>query len=126
MKRIPVFARFLIVALVVGVILVLSSAWKEMKRSDRIEDEVAKLRQEADRIRNENRSISEKIAYFSTSDFEEREAKEKLGMKNGDEQMVSVEVGSLKSPSSSAGDDTSVIVSDEANYRKWMRYFFGK
>lgn len=126
MKRIPVFARFLIVALVVGVILVLSSAWKEMKRSDRIEDEVAKLRQEADRIRNENRSISEKIAYFSTSDFEEREAKEKLGMKNGDEQMVSVEVGSLKSPSSSAGDDASVIVSDEANYRKWMRYFFGK
>ncbi len=126
MKRIPVFARFLIVALVVGVILVLSSAWKEMKRSDRIEDEVAKLRQEADRIRNENRSISEKIAYFSTSDFEEREAKEKLGMKNGDEQMVSVEVGSLKSPSSGTGDDAPVVVSDEANYRKWMRYFFGK
>ena len=76
MKGIPIFARFLIVAFIVGIVLVLSSAWREMERSKRIEDEVAKLQSEADRIRNENRSISEKLSYFATPDFEEREAKE--------------------------------------------------
>lgn len=125
MKGIPIFARFLIVAFVIGIALVLSSAWKEMERSKRIEDEVGKLRAEAERIRNENRSITEKLTYFATPDFEEREAKGKLGMKKGDEEVVSVEVGSPKSVSAEADD--GVLPGSEAlpNHRKWIRFFLG-
>lgn len=93
MRKIPVFARFLIAAFVIAIGFVASSAWKEMERSKRIEDEVAKLRSEADRIRGENRTLTEKISYFSTPEFEEREAKEKLGMKKNDEEVVSIDTG---------------------------------
>lgn len=123
MKSIPIFARFLVVVFAVGVVLVLSSAWKEMGRSKRIEDEVAKLKEEADRIRNENRSISEKLSYFVTSDFEERKAKEQLGMKKADEEVVSVEVGSPKSMKSEKSSLVSLHSDESPNYRKWIRYF---
>ncbi len=79
--KIPLFAKLSLVILVVGTGAVLSSSWKEMERSKRIEAEVDSLRQEADRIRGENRTVEEKIAFFSTDSFEERAAKEKLGMK---------------------------------------------
>lgn len=125
MKGIPLFARFLLVTFVVGIVLVLSSAWREMERSKRIEDEVGKLRTEAERIRNENRSISEKLTYFATPDFEERQAKEKLGMKKGDEEVVSVEAGSSRSVSSETDDPAPADSENFPNYVKWMRFFFG-
>ncbi|MBP9751279.1 MAG: hypothetical protein KBD19_00270 [Candidatus Moranbacteria bacterium] len=124
MKGIPIFARFLVVVFVVGVALVLSSAWEEMERSKRIESEVAKLRAEADRIRNENSSISEKLTYFATSDFEEREAKEKLGMKKDDESVVSVEVGSPKAMPTDGAEELPTDRDPIPNHRKWIRYFF--
>jgi cell division protein FtsB len=123
MKGIPIFARFLIVAFIVGIVLVLSSAWREMERSKRIEDEVAKLQSEADRIRNENRSISEKLSYFATPDFEEREAKEKLGMKKDDEEVVSVEVGSPALPASESKDNVLPHQDGSPNHEKWIRFF---
>ncbi len=125
MKGIPIFARFLLVAFVVGIVFVLSSAWKEMERSKRIEDEVGKLRAEADRIRNENRSITEKLTYFATPDFEEREAKEKLGMKKADEEVVSVEVGSPKSVPAGTENATASDPEDLPNHEKWIRFFLG-
>ena len=72
--KIPLFAKLSLVILVVGTGAVLSSSWKEMERSKRIEAEVDSLRQEADRIRGENRTVEEKIAFFSTDSFEERAA----------------------------------------------------
>lgn len=124
MKGIPIFARFLIAAFVIGITLVLSSAWREMERSNRIEDEVAKLQSEADRIRNENRSISEKLSYFATPDFEEREAKEKLGMKKADEEVVSVEVDTVSLLSSGSMDHSPSRPDGSPNHEKWMRFFF--
>jgi cell division protein FtsB len=126
MKGIPIFARFLIALFAAGIILVLSSAWKEMDRSKRIEDEVAKLQAEADRIRNENHSITEKLSYFATPGFEEREAKEKLGMKKADEEVVSIEVDAPRDVISEV-DIGAVTNTDRVpNYKKWLLYFSGK
>lgn len=127
MRNIPIFARFLIATFVIGIILVASSAWKEMERSKRIEDEVAKLRAEADRIRSENQTLTEKITYFSTPGFKEREAKEKLGMKNKDEEVVSVEIGPVQGeaiPPEAATQPPAEA--DIPNYKKWWIEFRGK
>jgi len=125
MKSIPIVARFLLVGIAVGIMVVLSSAWKESERSKRIEGEVNVLRMEADRIRNENRSLSEKLSYFATSDFEEREAKEKLGMKKKDEEALSVEVGSPKMVSSNEEYVPPADFDGKANYEKWVQFFLG-
>lgn len=127
MRNIPVFARFLIVAFLVGIVLVASSAWQEMERSKRIEDEVDKLRAEAERIRNENRTLTERISYFSTEQFKEREAKEKLGMKNKDEEVVSVDTGPVENEARAAETTRAPETTDNMpNYRKWWIVFGGK
>lgn len=122
------FAKLILAVLVIGTGAVLSSGWKEMERSKRIEAEVNSLRREADRIRGENRTIEEKIAFFSTEPFEEREAKEKLGMKKRDEEAVVLDTGTvLGEESSESGSEQDKGTSGDGpevpNYRKWAEYF---
>jgi cell division protein FtsB len=125
--KIPLFAKLMLAALIVGTGAVLSSGWKEMERSKRIEAEVDSLRQEADRIRGENRTIEEKIAFFSTEPFEEREAKEKLGMKKRDEEAVVLDTGSVLGAESSGSESAAAndfrVGAETPNYRKWAVYF---
>ncbi|HWQ60421.1 MAG TPA: hypothetical protein VN420_04760 [Candidatus Fimivivens sp.] len=125
--KIPLFAKLALVVLVIGTGAVLSSGWKEMERSKRIEAEVDSLRREADKIRGENRTIGEKIAFFSSESFEEREAKEKLGMKRSDEEAVALDTGMVLGAATPAeglaADTTRGKLSDTPNYRKWFAYF---
>ncbi|MEI7749690.1 MAG: hypothetical protein WCJ25_01660 [Candidatus Moraniibacteriota bacterium] len=125
--KIPLFAKLILVVLVIGTGAVLSSGWKEMERSKRIEAEVAALRQEADSIRGENRTIGEKISFFSTQSFEEREAKAKLGMKKNDEEAVALDTGTVLGVDTSTvgpdGGKRSDHSADVPNYRKWAAYF---
>ncbi len=125
--KIPLFAKLMLAVLIVGTGAVLSSGWKEMERSKRIEAEVDSLRREADRIRGENRTIEEKIAFFSTEPFEEREAKEKLGMKKRDEEVVVLDTGSVLGAESSGSEavdaNGSLVGVESPNYRKWAVYF---
>ena len=125
MIKIPLFAKLILLVLVIGTGVVLSSGWKEMERSKRIEAEVEALRQEADTIRGENRTIGEKISFFSTGSFEEREAKVKLGMKKQDEEAVVLDTGVVlgADTSDTSGNDPIGTSADVPNYRKWAVYF---
>ena len=110
---------------VIGILFVAFSAWKEMERSKRIEGEVEKLRSEANRIQGENQTLVEKIAYFSTEDFEEREAKDKLGMKKKDEEVVSIDTGAGGKERSSENpeDQKEEEKEDIPNYVLWLKVF---
>ncbi len=122
--KIPLLAKLMLGILIVGTGAVLSSGWKEMERSRRIEAEVDALRREAEHIRGENRTLEEKIAFFSTESFEEREAKEKLGMKKSDEEVVALDAGSvLGVEASDTGPTIASGVVEKPNYLKWSAYF---
>ncbi len=117
--------RISAVVFLIGILFVAFSAWKEMERSKRIEGEVEKLRSEANRIRKENQTLVEKIAYFSTEDFEEREAKDKLGMKRKDEEVVAIDAGLTAKglPSGESGDSSKNGKEDAPNYMLWLKVF---
>ena len=125
--------RVMIVTVVVVIGFAVFVSSKQIKRSRRIQEEVAALEAEASKIRRENETLSERISYFSSSDFREQEAKKKLGLKkigetlaviklapeyNGEKQErniqneIAIEV---------AADDTKENVS---NYKKWWKIFF--
>lgn len=124
MKRISLITIGVLLVFAVGIGLVLLSGHREMERSRKIEDEVTRLREEADRIRGENRMLSEKIAFFSTESFEEREAKEKLGMKRSDEELVSVETGEIRAETADVAEtEIPAIRTGTPNYRKWLSLF---
>ncbi|MEK9151495.1 MAG: septum formation initiator family protein [Patescibacteria group bacterium] len=107
----------------VGWVLVVSS--KQIERNRRIQDEVSALETEAAKIRRENETLSEKISYFSSDDFREREAKQKLGLKKAGETAVVIR----QSPDTDAGTEAAMEVrqgdsGDIPNYEKWWKIFF--
>lgn len=118
---------------IIGTVLIFS-IWvifissKQIERNYRIEREVEKLQSEADKIRHENETLSEKIAYFSSDDFREQEAKKKLGLKKAEENVVVI----VPRPESLIHDEISTekssyqgMVGDPLpNYKKWWRLFF--
>lgn len=127
MAKMSFLARMLLVFFLAGIIFAFASAWKEWGRSKRIESEVEKLRSEAQKVERENQTLSERIAYFSTDDYQEKEAKEKLGLKKSDETVVVVESNSSPSDETAQlSDDFSREDGAKPNYRRWWQYFFAQ
>ena len=102
-------------------------AFKENKRSRQIESEIETLRQEAEKLRQNNQDISEKIGYFDTPEFQEKTAKEKLNLQKEDENVAIIKPNPVLQ---NTGDSEEVsyqkeISAPEApNYQKWWNYFF--
>jgi hypothetical protein len=110
--------------------MLLLSGWlyllsrKEHVRDRTIETEITRLEAEAEKMRRDNLSLKERIAYFSSDAFQEREAKEKLDYKNPDEKVVVVRPGRDGAPSSApllSSENSGYNGNDLPNHRKWWR-----
>ncbi len=99
---------------------------KQVARTRRIESEVTSLKDEADKIRRENETLGEKIGYFSSQDFQEQEAKEKLGLKKMNEEVVVIKPAPVASGGviETVASERSVEGMGLPNYEKWWRLFF--
>lgn len=107
---------------------VISLSSKQLSRNQRIENEVSMLQNEADKIRRENETLSEKIGYFSSDNFREQEAKEKLGMKKVDETVVVIQAHPEQGGVSIEGAPKRMapeVTGFYPNYKRWWRIFFG-
>ena len=122
-----------LVKVVIGLVIILGG-WvfyissKQIERNHRIQEEISTLETEADQIRRENETLSEKISYFSSDDFREQEAKKRLDLKKADETVVVIkshledegaDVVDRDRRSSAEGIDENL-----SNYKKWWRVFF--
>lgn len=125
------FMRVGIVGIVVLVSWMVYVSSKQIARNQRIEHEVALLAGEAEKIQRENETLSEKINYFSSANFREQEAKEKLGMKKSNEAVVAIQSRREVKKSTSEGFGEEKQTSESSprtthpNYRKWWDLFFG-
>lgn len=121
-------SRLIFVVALVAAVVVGYAAWREAARSRRIQAEVESLQKEADRIRVENESLAGKIAYFSSDDFREQEAKRQLGLKKADEEVLAVGSRATGASAESLRTDAEVILTrdDTPNYGKWWRRFSGQ
>jgi len=114
-----------------GVVLVVFVGFiifKETNRKKHINEEIDKLKAEAARIEKENKEMIEKISYFESQDFKMLEAKDKLNLKEQDENMVIVKPSPGREATFVAGasnsEKKSVTSSNNKNYLKWWNYFF--
>ncbi len=103
---------------------------RQYERSVRIENEIAVLRTEAERVARENETLSEKIQYFASPNFKEGEAKEKLGLRRQEEEMISVE-GETRFSQKDSTDltdtaDIRTVAWETPNYLKWWSRFFNE
>lgn len=123
-KKISFFAFFFIVGIALAA-FISTSAVREAYRNRKIEKEVENLKEEARRIQSENDSLSQRIAYFETSQFQEKIAKEKLNLQKPDENVVVVKPDVKPEPQVAGSQDEAV--GDEkkvVNYVKWWNLFF--
>jgi len=113
------------IAGIVLAVLISISAVREAYRSKTIEKEVQALQQEADRIAKENDLLGQRIAYFETSDFQEKIAKEKLNLQKTDESVVVVKPGAQKEQQQEVAIEEDVQPQAAVpNYQKWWNFFF--
>lgn len=122
--------RLVIAAVIVLVGWAVFVSSKQIKRNRRIQQEVAVLEAEAEKIRRENDTLSERIGYLSSSDFREQEAKEKLGLKKTEEMLAVIKPSPEYKQEENVQNETrgdvseNDIKSDMPNYKKWWKLFF--
>ncbi len=103
-------------------------SWGQLERHKRISEEVASLEAQAKQIEAENQTLEERISYFSTKEFREQEAREKLGLKKSDETVVAIkeDMKSESSNTETSKNDQREQEEEVPNYQKWWRVFFLK
>jgi len=122
--------RLVIAAVIVLVGWAVFVSSKQINRNRRIQEEVAALEAEAEKIRRENDTLSERIGYLSSSDFREQEAKEKLGLKKTEEMLAVIKPSPEYKQEENVQNETrgdvseNDIKSDMPNYKKWWKLFF--
>ncbi len=122
---------FSILFVIIGVIAAGSISYfavKENKRNKQIEGEIEILRQEAEKLRQNNQEMKERIVYFETPEFQEKVAKEKLNLQKENENVAIIK------PSPSFTENTVPQEKEDVpsggntaqkqNYSKWWDYLF--
>lgn len=104
-------------------------SWQEHQRNAQIQAEIAKLESEAAKIRRENETLAQKIEYFASPDFQEQEAKKKLGLRRQEESVVALHEVAVLPQAEENLDEKSIRdqkpFSDfTPNYKKWWKLFF--
>jgi cell division protein FtsB len=99
---------------------------REYYKKSQIQKEIQKLETEAALINRENLEIQDKIAYFESRDYQEREAKDKLNLQNPGENVVVIKPGIVKEKNIEPGNENipQPLPSETSNMKKWWKYFF--
>ncbi len=101
------------------------SGIKEYRRVTAIDREIAALNDEATKLEHMNAGLEDRIAYFSSDAYKERIAKERLGRKRTDEQVVAITYkndGKNDTVDSSSG---KMVQRESLLIRGWIKRLFG-
>lgn len=91
-----------------------------------IDDEIATLEATAERLNIENKELAGLNAYFNTTEFKEKEAKDKLNLVKEGEKVVLVKGASVEQEEKQAEKDgRAEVVMERSNVYWWWYYFFG-
>ncbi len=93
---------------------------REAVRTRQIDREIAELKSESERLRAKNFEIASMRSTLGQTEFAEKEARLKLGLRKEGEQVVVIQ----PSPKATVDESASVaVVDDLSNPTKWWLYF---
>lgn len=123
------FIRFLLITVGIGAIIMISLALtQETYRRYQIQKEIEDLKVQAEKKERDNEKLKGMIEYFKTSDFQEKEAKEKLSVQKEGEKVLMVKgenvPGDEKKNEEIIQQGNQVQKDNRTNLRKWWDYFF--
>jgi cell division protein FtsB len=111
---------------IIVLVFISGGIYKEMSQKKQIQDRIAELQQEANRISRDNALTQEKIVYLESKDYQEKAAKDNLNLQSPDENTVIVKP-SVASDATAPKEDKQiapVAAPQEPIYTKWWNYFF--
>jgi len=125
------FARFFsgmffIVGLTI-LVLIGVSLGKEAYRKRQIQKEIEGLEAQISQLGQENSDMQNLISYLSSTDFQEKEAREKLNLQKSDEKMIVLrkDVVPQNNQPTGSGENSQVQPGDGTpNWQKWWKHFF--
>ena len=119
-------AKFFIFVGIAALVATAIFLGKELYRKRQIQNEISSLQTEASRISRENLQIKDKITYLESSDYQQREAKDKLNLQGPDENVVVIKPSVAKNQPAAAENIQSapLPVPEVPNPKKWWDYFF--
>ncbi len=114
---------------VAGLVILVSigiSLGKEAYRKRQVQKEIEDLQSQIKQLGQENGDLNNLIAYFSTPQFQEKEAREKLNLQKDSEQMIILHKDlAAKSQAQDPQVQLPTAQDDNSpNWRRWLNFFF--
>jgi len=118
---------FFLVGLTVLVLIGISLG-KEAYRKRQIQKEIEGLQVQINEMGQENSDMENLIGYLSSTDFQEKEAREKLNLQKDDEKMIVLRrdpVQEINNQTDNAENSADAVEDTTPNWQKWLNIFFG-
>ncbi|MFH0929998.1 MAG: septum formation initiator family protein [Candidatus Moraniibacteriota bacterium] len=122
-----IFSGIFFLAGLTVLVLIGISLGKEAYRKRQIQKEIDGLQTQISQMGQENSNMENLIDYLSSTDFQEKEAREKLNLQKGDEKMIVLRKDPLQETSNQPEKTESTTAMPEdtsSNWQKWWRTFF--
>jgi cell division protein FtsB len=107
-------------------VLIGISLGKETYRKHQIQKEIGDLQSQIEGLNKENSQLGDLMTYLSSTDYQEKEAREKLNLQKADEKMIVLQrvLGAEKKNESTAPKEQSPAEDTSPNWQKWWKFFF--
>lgn len=108
-------------------VLIGISLGKEAYRKRQIQKEIEGLQTQINSLGQENSDMQNLISYLSSTDFQEKEAREKLNLQKENEKMIVLHKDVVPQDSQAENVESGSGLSPEdasPNWQKWWKHFF--
>jgi len=119
-------SRLFLMAGLAAIIMIALALAEETYKRYQIQQEVAELRDQAEEIEGDNQHLKGLIKYFETTEYQEKEAKEKLSLQKEGEQVILIKEKPPEHKNSTSNNSTQTAPKedDRTNPQRWWDYFF--
>ncbi|MFA4937484.1 MAG: septum formation initiator family protein [Patescibacteria group bacterium] len=114
-------SRLFIIIAIIAIVIIGVAFTKNLVRRAELTTEINALHSKVASFEQKNQELSGLIEYLKSSEFQEKEARLRMGLRKPDEQVII-----LPNESQNVEGDLSSMQPkmDEANWQKWWNYFF--
>jgi cell division protein FtsB len=122
-----IFSGIFFLAGLAILVLIGVSLGKEVYRKRQIQKEIDGLQTQISQLGQNNGDMENLISYLSSTDFQEKEAREKLNLQKNDEKMIVLRKDVVQpeiQPSSQDATRQAPPEDNSPNWQKWWQYFF--
>ncbi|MCX6766481.1 MAG: septum formation initiator family protein [Candidatus Moranbacteria bacterium] len=122
-----IFSGMFFLAGLAVLVLIGISLGKEVYRKRQIQKEIEGLQSQISQMGQQNGDMQNLISYLASTDFQEKQAREKLNLQKSDEKMIVLRkdvVEPSSQPQNVAANPQAPPEDNSPNWQKWWKYFF--